>query len=516
MRSNAPLSTVSDLHSAGTKFIEKGRYFSDGWHGYSFLPLRFDRFDEGRYIVTNDAGEFLLIRSDEFERFVTKRLTPADTCYADLKAKFFLSDETCSAHARVLASKFKTKKSFLDGFTKLHMFVPTLRCNQSCGYCQVSRVNADAAGYDMTDEIARKAVDTMLMVPAPSIAMEFQGGEPLLRFDLVKYMIDYAIEQNTGRKQISFVICTNLTCLTDEHLDFFKERGVEISTSFDGPATIHDVNRPLKGDSAYGLVLRNIERAREALGRDAVSVLMTTTKLTLGRWKEVIDEYVRLNLGAIFIRELNPYGFAAKSARSLGYTSQEFVSFYKAALDYIIKLNLQGYGVPEAYASILLRKIMTPYPTGFVDLQSPTGIGFGAVIYNHNGKVYASDESRMLGEMGDDTFCLGSVLTHSYADLFFGETMQTVGAAGCSESLPGCSDCAYQPYCGADPVRHYTTQGDLFGHRPTSQFCQKNKAILHHLVTLVADSNPDIQRVLWSWVTRQHHDTLRLPSPQWL
>ncbi len=516
MRSNAPSSTVSEMHSVGTKFIEKSRYLNEGWDGYSFLPFRFDRFDSNRYILTNEAGEFLLIAPDDFEKFVNKRLSPEKAIYADLKSKFFLSDGTSSAHVRVLASKLKTKKSFLDGFTKLHMFVPTLRCNQSCGYCQVSRVNADAVGFDMTEEIARKAVDIMLTVPAPSITMEFQGGEPLIRFDLVRDMIEYAIERNAGRKHISFVICTNLTLLTDEHLEFFRRHQVGISTSFDGPVTIHDVNRPLVGQSAYNAVLRNIRRARDALGKEAVSVLMTTTKRSLAHWKEIIDEYVHLELGAIFIRDLNPYGFAAKSKISLGYSVQEFIDFYKKTLDYIIELNLQGYGVPEAYASILLRKIMTPYPTGFVDLQSPTGIGFASVIYNHNGKVYASDESRMLGEMGDDTFCLGNVLTDSYADLFYGETMQMVAAAGCNEALPGCSDCAYQPYCGADPVRHYTTQGDLFGHRPTSQFCEKNMGIIRHLLHLVADGGPDVQRVLWSWLAHEHHENLKLTSPQWL
>ena len=516
MRSIAPSSTVSDLHSVGTRFIDKEHYLAQGWDGYSFLPFRFDRFDGDRTILTSDSGEFLLVGNDDFRQFVNKTLSPAAPVYSDLKAKFFLADGTSSAHARVLASKLRTKKSFLDGFTKLHMFVPTLRCNQSCGYCQVSRVNADATGYDMSEEIACKSVDIMLTVPAPSITMEFQGGEPLIRFDLIRDMIEYAIERNAGRKQISFVVCTNLTLLTDEHLEFFQRRKVNISTSIDGPAAIHDSNRPLPGQSSFHLVLRNILRAREALGRDAVSVLMTTTRLSLTKWKAIIDEYVRLELGAIFIRELNPYGFAVKSGKSLGYPAQDFIEFYKQALDYIIRLNLDGHGVPEAYASILLRKIMTPYPTGFVDLQSPTGIGFAAVIYNHNGKVYASDESRMLGEMGDDTFCLGNVLTNSYADLFFGETMQMVAAAGCNEALPGCSDCAYQPYCGADPVRHYSTQGDLFGHRPTSQFCEKNKGVIRHLIGLAADGSSDVQRVLWSWLAQEHADKLRLPVPSWL
>ena len=46
------------------------------------------------------------------------------------------------------------------------------------------------------------------------------------------------------------------------------------------------------------------------------------------------------------------------------------------------------------------------------------------------------------------------------------------------ETMPGCAECAFVPYCGADPVFHYRTQGDLVGHRPTSTFCVKNMGII--------------------------------------
>lgn len=33
------------------------------------------------------------------------------------------------------------------------------------------------------------------------------------------------------------------------------------------------------------------------------------------------------------------------------------------------------------------------------------------------------------------------------------------------EGVPMCSDCAFLPYCGADPVFHRATQGDIVGHK---------------------------------------------------
>ena len=48
----------------------------------------------------------------------------------------------------------------------------------------------------MSVEVLRKSVDLMLHNPSPSVTMEFQGGESMLRFDLVKEGVLYAKECN--------------------------------------------------------------------------------------------------------------------------------------------------------------------------------------------------------------------------------------------------------------------------------------------------------------------------------
>ena len=58
----------------------------------------------------------------------------------------------------------------------------------------------------------------------------------------------------------------------------------------------------------------------------------------------------------------------------------------------------------EQYSAIVLKKMLTNDDPGYVDLTSPAGIGIGAIVYNYDGDVYASDEGRMLAEMGDRTF----------------------------------------------------------------------------------------------------------------
>ena len=143
---------------------------------YSLLPFRFDRRPAGEYLLVNEVGEFHVLPPDAFHRFVDHRLGSTDPAYPRLRAKHFLIDSNSSALFEALASKYRTKKSFLDGFTKLHIFVTTLRCNQSCPYCQVSRQNESAGAYDMSEEMLHRSVDLMLTSPAKAVTMEFQGG----------------------------------------------------------------------------------------------------------------------------------------------------------------------------------------------------------------------------------------------------------------------------------------------------------------------------------------------------
>ncbi|HEX2122603.1 MAG TPA: SPASM domain-containing protein, partial [Thermoanaerobaculia bacterium] len=185
-----------------------------------------------------------------------------------------------------------------------------------------------------------------------------------------------------------------------------------------------------------------------------------------------------------------------------GYSMREFLDFYVRALDHIIELNANGTFLMETYAQLLLTRILTPFATGYVDLQSPAGAGIGAVVYNYDGNVYASDESRMLAEMDDPRFRLGNVHRDSYASIFGGETLHRIVAASVAESIPGCADCAFLPWCGADPVHHYATTGDLVPHVPTSDFHMKNFFLFQHLLSRW-ESSETARRVFWSWIREE-------------
>jgi len=468
---------------------------------YTLMPFRFMRFNPSRYVLVNEVGEFIFLDEGTFRSFATKALSAEHPVYLDLKAKHFLADETSSPLLDVLATKYRTKESFLRGFTKLHLFVVTLRCDPSCHYCQVSRQSEDRAAFDMKPSTARKAMDLMLKTPAEGITMEFQGGEPLLNFQLIKFMVDYSEARNRDiGKRIDRVITTNLSKATPEILQYCRGHNIGLSTSLDGPEWLHNANRPRPGNDSYARVIDSMALVRSIMGPGSVDALMTTTRRSLTHVRDIIDEYVARGFRSIFLRSISPYGFAVKTRGKTGYLTDEFLEFYREGLSYIMELNRRGIEMTEIYAKILLTKILTPFPTSFTDLQSPAGLGIGAVVYNYDGDVYASDEARMLAEMKDKTFRLGNVHDGTYDAIFRSPQLRSMVAASVNESLPGCSDCAYQTYCGADPVFHHATQGDMMGHRPTSEFCRKNMAIINELLRYIDSGDKDVMRIFWGWV----------------
>ncbi|BAZ18409.1 radical SAM domain-containing protein (plasmid) [Calothrix sp. NIES-4071] len=467
---------------------------------YNLLPYRFLSLDSQRYIVTNLAGEYIILSLDELQRFTRKQLTYDDSIYNELKSKHFLYDDESDIALELLAVKYRTKQSYVANFTGLHIFVVTLRCDHSCPYCQVSRQSEDKMSFDMTREIADKGIEILFKSPSSTLKVEFQGGESLLNFELIKYIVEQVETKNiTFGKYIKFVIATNLSPLNNEILEYCFHRNIYISTSLDGSEKLHNTNRPKQGNDSYAKSVAGIERVRQKLGQNSVSALMTTTHESLKYPREIIDEYLRLGFKSIFLRSISPYGFAVKTVNSTGYDMNEWLDFYKEALAYIIELNQAGVKFVEEYTALVLKKILTPYPTGYVDLQSPAGIGISVIIFNYNGEVYASDEARMLAEMNDKTFKLGNLLTDSYEQIFTSDILIETIYETMLEGVPRCTDCAFIPYCGSDPVYHHATQNDKVGYKLTSDFCHKNMSIIKHIIKLM-ETQPDIKTILESWL----------------
>jgi len=484
-----------------SKFASLASYERGRGERYNLLPFRFSRLDESRFVLTNFVGEYHIAPRETVQAALNRTLLPDSEEYRALKSKHFLKDNDSEVALDLLALKTRTKYERVSNFTGLHLFVVSLRCEHSCPYCQVSRQNDDNTDYDMSVDTANKSLDLVFRSPSPAIKIEFQGGEPLLNFPIVKYIVERALDANrAAQKNLGFVIATNLAVVTDDVLEFCRLHNIHISTSLDGPRDLHNGNRPRPGSDSYERAIAGIERARHALGRDRVSAVMTTTAASLSRAKAVVDEYLALGFEGIFLRPLSPYGFAMKTKWFASYDPAEWLRFYFEGLDYVIELNKRGVPFMEHYAATILAKMLTPFQPGYVDLMTPAGIGVGALVYNYDGRVFASDESRMLAEMGDDTFCLGTV-NDPYESLILSDRLLDPLEQSFAGSAPMCSDCAFEPYCGSDPVYHHAVQKDFLGHKAFSEFCKRNMAIFRGLISRM-EEDPETARIFQRWAHR--------------
>lgn len=466
-------------------------------------PVRF-RTVGGRVLLTNDTGDHALVSQEEFQGLLDGHPPTAPERRDELARKGLLGG-TRSAEEE--AAGLARRKGFLATGPYLHVLVTTLRCNQGCVYCHASRIGMSSPGHDMTLETADQAVAVALQSPSPTLTFEFQGGEPLANYPVVRHVIERALEQGRGSgKSIRFSLVSNLSLMDDEKMAFLIDHGVQICTSLDGPQDLHDANRPFAGGSSHAETVRWMDRINRAYldrGLDPdlyhVEALLTVTRASLPRARDIVDEYVRRGLQAIFVRPLNPFGFATQTWGKIGYGTGEFLAFYRAVLDDLVARNKTGVQMLERLSTIFLSKILSGTDPNYLDIRSPCGAGIGQIAYDHDGSVFCCDEGRMVNQMGDPMFRMGHLSRDGYGDLVESEVVRSLCVASCLEALPGCSSCAYLPYCGSCPVFNYATQGNIFGRMPDNEKCRLHMGVLDDLFGRLAAADPDTDAIFRRW-----------------
>ena len=158
----------------------------------------------------------------------------------------------------------------LEFFLNEHLDQVTLQvtqnCNLRCSYCAYSGKynNRVHTKKKMSYETACKAIDYLVKHSRNSkkCIVAFYGGEPLLEIDLIKKVVDYT-ETNCEGKEITYMLTTNATLLSDDIVDYLVEKNFIIMISIDGPKNIHDSNRCFRnGKGSHDIVMNNLSRIK--------------------------------------------------------------------------------------------------------------------------------------------------------------------------------------------------------------------------------------------------------------
>lgn len=447
---------------------------------------------KGKYLMTGETGESVFLGEREFKDFIEGRLDKDSTAFNCLNEKNFIYSGFDKKEAVL---NYRKRYEYLRRGTSLHIVIPTLRCNHKCIYCHAESRFQLAEGYDMNQTTARKVVNAIFESPSPYITIEFQGGEPLLNWNSIIFIIQYALKKNIkAKKKLSLMLVSNLSVMTRSKLRFLLKHNVGICTSLDGPKFIHDRNRPMiNGKSSYELTVRWIKELSNSQAGFS-NALVTVNRYSLEYPEEIIQEYLRLGMYNIPLRPVSVLGYAGQRRNLIGITAEQFLDFYRYSMEYIIELNyITGHTITERMAKVCLQKIFGRDP-GYLDMRSPCGAGCGQLAYFYDGSVYTCDEARMLGE---DSFKLGNVNTESYQDLMQSAQMQTSVFASCLDGLY-CDYCVYKPYCGVCPVVNWKECGNIYAQPRSAFMCKVYQGMFDYLFQALQDKKKAKILKIWA------------------
>ncbi len=368
----------------------------------------------------------------------------------------------------------------------IHIVTLTNRCSLNCSYCSASANSAP--GRDMTRATADKLLAFVFSIRGGGLTLEFQGGEPLLNFGVLKYIVEKAKRLNRGaRKRLHFSVVTNLQNMDQGKLDFLESNGVAVCASFDAVRRVHDANRVSSAGSNYDRVagwLREIGRRRaRGSSMEAPNAICTVTRALLPYPEETVESYVKNGLYRIQLGPLDPLGRASGNS-GLGYTPEEYFAFYRRALERMGELTLrEGRAVYEKGAFNILKMTETAERNPHRNLEVLIRLA-----YDHNGDIYPSDEARMLACSGDDFFRLGNVRRDTFSGVLEKPLARALIASCFGElSQPYCARCPYAYYCRISPVYNYIFQGSFWGDLPSSDRCRFFKWMFGLVLRLKTD-----------------------------
>ena len=168
-------------------------------------------------------------------------------------------------------------------------------CNLRCKYCFAGTGNYSGLRSVMPIEVAKKAVDYLIphSEGRRNLEVDFFGGEPLLNFELVRAVVEYARSlEREHNKKFRFTITTNGVLLDDEKIDFINREMYNVVLSVDGRKEVNDrVRARVDGSGCYDLIMPKFKRLVERRGDGQYYVRGTFTSYNLDFSEDVLHFY---------------------------------------------------------------------------------------------------------------------------------------------------------------------------------------------------------------------------------
>lgn len=165
-------------------------------------------------------------------------------------------------------------------------------CNLRCKYCFASTGDFGTGRTLMDAETGKRAIDFVIRESGnrKHLEVDFFGGEPLMNFEVVKEILEYAKgrAEETG-KVFKFTITTNALLLNDDNIAYINENMQNVVLSIDGREATNDRMRcRVDGTGSYKSILPKIMKVAESRNQDNYYVRGTYTRNNLDFSEDVL------------------------------------------------------------------------------------------------------------------------------------------------------------------------------------------------------------------------------------
>lgn len=162
------------------------------------------------------------------------------------------------------------------------VFELTENCNFRCKYCIYNEQSDFFRNFSFKNidiETIKRTLDYAFPLSKELLVIGFYGGEPLVRFDLIKETIDYINKNKPPHLKIRYALTTNLSLMSKEKAEFFSSLDdCKITCSIDGPKKIHDNFRvSLNNEETFDKCIQGLYNLVNAFGKRAKDCLSIYT-----------------------------------------------------------------------------------------------------------------------------------------------------------------------------------------------------------------------------------------------
>ena len=328
--------------------------------------------------------------------------------------------------------------------------VLTHQCNLRCGYCYEKHKDNET----MSLEMAKSILDYELTLDdgINDAEIDLFGGEPLLEFETIKALVEYA-KQRTYPKGYIFFITTNGVLLDDERKAWFKEnaRYLQMGLSLDGTKEMHDRNRCNSFDSIDLDFFQTVYPAQ--------SVKMTISNATLQNLAE----------GVIFCHETG-FNVSCNLAYGIDWSSSENA----ALLEYQLMMLIEYYKEhPEITPCAMLDVNRLKYLSySMNEFSRYCGAGYAMKAYDYDGQAYPCQHFLPIS--------IGKEKALASLDIDFSEYVLDE-----AELTKECRDCVIRNLCPSCYGENFSATGNI--HRRDKNMCHLFKIQFKALAYFISE-----------------------------